>query len=102
MGIGDDQLQFVFVQQQPMQAWLARWQVADADVQAAIEQAPFDFQPRQFVDLHDEMRLRPAQAFEQLRHQAGPHGLQHADGQGAQGLALEVAHGLMGPLQAIE
>ncbi|MNE67111.1 hypothetical protein D3C80_1627010 [compost metagenome] len=48
------------------------------------------------------MRLRPAQAFEQLRHQAWPHGLQHADGQGAQGLALEVAHGLMGPLQAIE
>ncbi|MNV60044.1 hypothetical protein D3C71_1524960 [compost metagenome] len=48
------------------------------------------------------MRLRPAQALQQLRHQAWAHSLQHADGQGAQRLALEVAHGFMGPLQAIE
>ncbi|MNO94606.1 hypothetical protein D3C76_862270 [compost metagenome] len=48
------------------------------------------------------MRLCPAQAFEQLRHQARSHGLQHADGQSTQRLALEVAHGLVGSLQAVE
>ncbi|MNR33062.1 hypothetical protein D3C85_1507040 [compost metagenome] len=67
-----------------MQARLARWQVADADIQAAVEQTPFDLQARQFVDLYHQMRLRLAHSIQQLRDQAWAYGLQNANGQGTQ------------------
>ena len=47
------------------------------------------------------MGLGLAHALKHLRYQAGVHGLQHADGQGAHGLALEVAQRLDGLLHAI-
>ncbi|MNT35004.1 hypothetical protein D3C72_1710150 [compost metagenome] len=102
VSVGDYKLQFIFVQQQTMQAWLAWRQVTDADVQAAIEQAAFDLQARQLVDLHHQMRLGLAHPVEQLWHQARAYGLQDANGQGPQGLALEVAQGFAGALQTVE
>ncbi len=74
----------------PCSPRLSRRQVADADIRGAVEQPPFDLQPRQFVDLHHQVRLCLAQPFEHLWHQAGLHGLQHADSQGAQRLALKL------------
>ncbi|RYF44434.1 MAG: sigma-54-dependent Fis family transcriptional regulator, partial [Cytophagaceae bacterium] len=44
--------------------------------------------PGEFVDLHDQVGLGLAHPFQHLRHQAGVHGLQHTDGQGAHRLAL--------------
>ncbi|MNR24544.1 hypothetical protein D3C85_1416250 [compost metagenome] len=79
----DDQGQFVFVEQHTVQAGLTGRQVADADIQRTVEQPSLDFQPRQFIDLHHQMRLRLAHAFEHLWYQAGMDGLQHTDGQGA-------------------
>ncbi|MNY52736.1 hypothetical protein D3C86_1884330 [compost metagenome] len=60
----DHQLQFIFIQQQPMQAGLARRQVADTDIQRTVEQAAFDLKPRQFVDLHHQVWLGLAYAVE--------------------------------------
>ncbi|MNH06601.1 hypothetical protein D3C79_659740 [compost metagenome] len=48
------------------------------------------------------MRLRLAHPVEQLRYQAWAHGLQDANGQGPQRLALEVAQCLASALQAVE
>ncbi|MNG33383.1 hypothetical protein D3C84_1196210 [compost metagenome] len=85
-----------------MQPWLSGRQVTDADVQRAIEQSPLDLQPGQFIDLHHQVRLRLAQAFEHLRHETGVDGLQHANGQRAQRLSLEIAQRFTCPLQTIQ
>ncbi|MNN39931.1 hypothetical protein D3C81_1539880 [compost metagenome] len=98
----DDQRQFIFVQHHPVQSRLARRQVADADVQGAIEQSSLDFQPGQFIDLHHQMGLSLANPLEHLWHQAGVDGLQYTNGQGAQRMPLEVAQCFPCPLQAIE
>ncbi|MNF33693.1 hypothetical protein D3C84_145140 [compost metagenome] len=98
----DDQRQFIFVQHHPVQSRLARRQVADADVQGAIEQSSLDFQPGQFIDLHHQMGLRLAHPLKHLWHQAGVHGLQYANGQGAQCVPLEIAQCFPCPLQAVE
>ena len=98
----DDQLQFVFVQHHAVQPRLARWQIADADIQRAIEQASLDFDAGQFVNLYHQMRLGLTHPLKHLWYQAGVHGLQYPNGNGAQRLALKVVQGLFGPLQTVE
>ena len=48
------------------------------------------------------MRLCLAHALEHLRHQAGMHGLQHANGNGAQRMALKVTQRFTRTLQTVE
>ncbi|MCY1441226.1 hypothetical protein D9M71_575320 [compost metagenome] len=99
---GDHQLQLVLIEQLAVQPRLARRQEADADIQVTGEQASLDIQPGQLVDLHHQLGLRLAQAFQQHRHQGRVHRLQNADGQAARSLATEAAQGLAGALQTVQ